>query len=354
MRSCVNLDTALRKDASMPPVKPPLVLFVCKSRGVYCQGTFGLWNSAAFVASSLRTADIDARVTDAVDANCLDRIIVAYRPQAIILEAIWVTPDKLRELTLLHPSVRFVVRVHSKATFLATEGTAMLWLTEFARIPGVVIAGNNEEFVEDLTRVGIPCVFLPNIYTPPYQFKPRPRYDGFLNIGCFGAPRPMKNQLAQAMAAIIFGNQNQERIAFHINTSFSDPGTEGVVKNLRGLFGSTTQHRLVEHGWQEHRGFCQLVATMDLGMQVSLSESFNIVSADFVWQGVPIVASQEIKFVNRFCRSGNDTTQMLRALRNAYYGRYLSLNKLDKLQLATLNHNSLQAWLAALRSARGT
>ena len=33
---------------------------------------------------------------------------------------------------------------------------------------------------------------------------------------------------------------------------------------------------------------------MDIGMQVTLSETFNIVGADFISQGVPIIGSSEI------------------------------------------------------------
>jgi hypothetical protein len=39
---------------------------------------------------------------------------------------------------------------------------------------------------------------------------------------------------------------------------------------------------------------------MDIGLQVSLSETYNIVTADFISQNVPIITSEEIKFVNSF------------------------------------------------------
>lgn len=37
---------------------------------------------------------------------------------------------------------------------------------------------------------------------------------------------------------------------------------------------------------------------MDMGMQVSMSETFNIVAADFVANEIPIVVSEEITFVD--------------------------------------------------------
>jgi len=45
----------------------------------------------------------------------------------------------------------------------------------------------------------------------------------------------------------------------------------------------------------EHNDFIRVVKSMDIGMQVSLSESFNIVAADFVSNGVPLVGSPDIE-----------------------------------------------------------
>ena len=38
---------------------------------------------------------------------------------------------------------------------------------------------------------------------------------------------------------------------------------------------------------------------MDLGMQVSFSETFNIVAADLVTQGVPVIGSKELPWINK-------------------------------------------------------
>ena len=46
--------------------------------------------------------------------------------------------------------------------------------------------------------------------------------------------------------------------------------------------------------------FIYLVSKMDIGLQVSLSETYNIVTADFVNQEVPVITSKEIPFVSSF------------------------------------------------------
>ena len=72
-----------------------------------------------------------------------------------------------------------------------------------------------------------------------------------------------------------------------------------TIKNLRALFVDT-RHELVEHGWLKHKDFVKLVGTMDICLQVSISETYNIVAADVVNQRVPVVTTDEIPFVNYF------------------------------------------------------
>ena len=48
------------------------------------------------------------------------------------------------------------------------------------------------------------------------------------------------------------------------------------------------------HPWLEREDFLALLSTMDISMQVSFTESFNIVSADATALNVPIVVSPEV------------------------------------------------------------
>jgi hypothetical protein len=85
-------------------------------------------------------------------------------------------------------------------------------------------------------------------------------------------------------------------IKFHINADRTEQHGEQVLKNLRALFAGS-KHKLVEHEWMEHTEFLYQVTRMDLGMQVSLTETYNIVAADFVHVGVPIIVSPEIAWM---------------------------------------------------------
>jgi len=321
------------------------ILFICKDRGSYKNGKFGLWNSAKLVINAIKD-EHEAKLVSVVDGNAIDKEVYGYKPDLVVIEAIWVTAEKLDELRKLYPKIEWMIRVHSKASFLANEGVAFQWINKYVKIPNVIVSTNNEEFNKDMVAVGYPVVYLPNIYTIEYALiKSKSKYDNnVINIGCFGALRPMKNQVHQAIAAIRFADSIGKKLKFHINHA-AEGGQENVLKNLRAIFDyQDNKHELVEHEWMAHDEFCQVVSNMDIGMQVSLTESFNIVSADFVFANVPIVVSKEIKFINSIFKCHNDTEEMIRALYIAYYGKAINLHYLNKTLLRKHNVDSIKLW----------
>lgn len=297
------------------------ILFLLKQNynyGSYSYGTCkaGLLTSATLAAESLTEAfGFDTLVKICVDGNSIDKEVHDYKPDYCILEAIWVTPTKLAELVGLHPTVTFVVRIHSKTTFLAMEGVSISWIKQFDKIPNVYVGFNNIETAKDFNEILGSVFYLPNLY--PYINPPRLsavdkvfgqiHCEPEIHIGCFGAIRPMKNQLEQAMAAIIYGDRNNKRVYFHINSSRVEQTGDNVLKNLRALFNETP-HVLAEEPWLERNDFLNLVKKMDIGLQLSLTESFNIVTADFVSQYIPILVSNEISWMPDICKVGNSDT----------------------------------------------
>jgi hypothetical protein len=87
---------------------------------------------------------------------------------------------------------------------------------------------------------------------------------------------------------------------------------------------------------------------MDIGMQVSFSESFNIVTADFVTAGVPIVASDDIEWMPEFLKTSPTSHRgMIKKLNRGYKWRGIS-TWLQKLSLEIYNIKAKLIWLAAL------
>lgn len=327
------------------------LLLICKRRNIgYTYGVpFGLLNSARFVSEALaRYEDVVSKVVDVIDGNSIDREVHLYRPTHVVLEALWVTPAKVEELLKLWPKVKWIVRGHSKAPFIAMEGIAMEWIGEYAKLANKYknfeFSANSIEFNEEVRAVfHTKSVYLPNIYEPPPKVGHRKPKDEYIDVGCFGAIRPLKNQLLQAIAAIQFADQIHKPLKFHINANRTEQRGEQVLKNLQNLF-KFTKHKLVEHKWQHHSTFLRLVRSMDLGLQVSLTESFNIVTADFVSQGVPIVVSPDITWMPRLSMANpNSSRDIVSKMKLAH--RFGLIQTISKLSLARYNYNAIQEWL---------
>lgn len=295
------------------------ILFILK-KGVTSGGSYsapsklssGLQNSARLIHDLMLDEGIRSKVVVVNDNNDIDREVYSFKPDIVVIEALWVVPEKFAVLKKLHPNVQWIVRIHSKVPFLANEGVAMDWIFRCVK-EGVQVAFNHIDTVVEMsdmlalalrepTRDRI--LYLPNYY-PLHRYllpnrKPRVRDGGVINIGCFGAIRPMKNQLSQAIAAVEYAKKHRMQLFFHLTVGRLEQGGQNTYRNLHGLFEQldSNMYQLVEHEWADHNGFLTLIRKMDLGMQMSFTETFNIVAADFVSQNVPVVVSQEIDWVS--------------------------------------------------------
>lgn len=296
------------------------VLFCLKYRevndpehGVYSTSALssGLLNSARMVHESLNElglngAPCESKLVQLIDNNDIDREVHLFKPDVVIIEAIWVVPEKFAVLQALHPTVKWIIRNHSNIPFLAQEGQTLGWISEYVKERNVFVGSNTRASVEDLkilasqqTNCKNKIVYFPNYYMTKLgaSWTPRPETDQ-LHVGCFGAIRPLKNQLEQAVAAIKYGRSVGKHVHFHINSGRTETGGQPIIKNLRALFKDAAGSTLVEHSWMPHAEFVNLIGTMDISLQVSFSETFNIVTADAVQQGVPVVGSQEVMWIS--------------------------------------------------------
>mgnify|MGYP001580135545 CR=1 FL=1 len=350
------------------------VLFVCKKRLNQYGISTGLLNSARFTCNALNKVGIECSVVQVVDANGIDKEVVQYKPTHVIIEAIWIAPLKMKELTNLHKRVLWYVNIHSKIPFLAMEGMAIDWICRYNAISksnsNFKLSANSTETVEDLNgSIDTSFVYLPNIYEPEdYQDddeiisimankhrkdeeeeeerEDRKRKRKTIDIGCFGAIRPLKNQLIQGAAAIIFANDIGRNLNFHVNAGRLEQTGENVLKNLRSMFENNGSNALIEHPWISHREFIGLIRNMDLGTQVSYTETFNIVAADMVYNNIPIVVSEEINWMPKFFMADqNSTDSIVSKMKYAWNISKFGLHRLCKISLNDYNKKSLDRWL---------
>jgi len=338
------------------------LLFICKERNPYTfgqekqlkqEGSYGLINSCKLVGKYLQTQNpkLEYQVITVVDNNGIDKEVHNYKPTHVFIEALWVVPEKFDVLLPKYPHIKWSVRIHSKTPFLANEGIAYEWIARYLDIKkkynNFTLAGNDYEYSTDMNMVYRTNLMdtLPNLYPVNTRFKVSCKWDNkHINIGCFGSLRPMKNQLQQAVAAIMYANATGKILHFHINGNRAEQKGEQVLKNMIALFDKTP-HQLVLHGWYPHQEFVKLVKTMDVGLQVSFSESFNIVAADFVANDIPIVVSDDIRWASN-CYMAKTTVaeDIMKKIDFAYKWRGLNFQYLNKLGLDKYNKEAATFW----------
>ena len=259
----------------------------------------------------LNQHNFDCKLVDVVDANDVDRETFSFKPNVVIIEAYWVPPAKFSELKKLHPKVRWIVRNHSKPSFLSQEGTAFAWSMDYIRL-GIEIACNSQEGANAFKSLAKSArldeglvSYLPNYYPLHEQhdieFRPH-KHRHHLEIGCFGAIRPLKNQVNQALAAIRVADALNLPMNFHMNGERVESGGDPVMKSLIAIFANNPRHTLVFHPWLPHHDFLKIMKKMDVLLQVSYSETFNIVAADAVNENIPVLASSEIDWLDGFIK----------------------------------------------------
>lgn len=305
-----KLFLSLNKNSfKQPSLNKPKILFLCKKRVDSYGISYGLLNSANFVINYLNKIGIAAELITCIDANEIDKYVTQKNPTIVIIEALWVTPEKIYELMNIgrHRNRSWIIRIHSKVSFLANEGIAIKWLMGYSKLSrnfkNFYIAPNTEEITNDLREhFNLNTLYLPNIYEPMTEVNKRiiVKKREEVHMGCFGAIRPMKNQLIQAIAAIKFADRNNLKLYFHMNGNRNEQNGDNIQKNIIHLFRHHPKHTLIQHNWLSHSDFLELIKEMDYGLQVSLNESFNIVCADFVYVGIPIVTS-EIDWMPKLC-----------------------------------------------------
>lgn len=338
------------------------ILFILKKRLSYGSYgiSFGLINSAKFVAKALdQIPGIETKVVEVQDNNGIDKEVSQYKPTHVVIEALWVVPEKFPVLIKLHPTVHWQVRLHSKPAFIANEGIAFDWIGKYIKTGKdtgkLHVSTNSREFSSYLAEIyDTEIGYAPNIYPDVFRGMVSPRHHHHgktINIGCFGALRPLKNHISQALAAIAFAQEHELKLRFHINHDRVEQRGEEVLKNLRSLFRDIPDVELVEHAWRDHKDFLELVGEMDLGMQVSLTETFNIVAADFVSVGVPVLVCKDVEFApTLYLADPGSLTSIQKGLNRLAALDNPLLTYWAKLNLLKSNEQAIKAWEKDLES----
>ena len=302
---------------------------------------------------------IESRLEVVADYNKIDRQCWLYRPTHCIIEAIWVVPQKFVQLQKLHPNVKWIIRVHSEMPFMAGEGMSMDWIADYSGFKNIILAINAPRMLGELrtylqTRnkwtdeeTEKRVIYLPNFYPQEYKTKKFNRNKDTIDISCFGAIRPLKNHLLQAIAAVEFANEIGKKLRFHVNAGRIEMQGGPVIKNLVNVFQQlyNSGHEMINHQWTPREQFLELCASMDIGLQVSFSETFNIVGADLISQGVPLIGTaEEIPWaVQGFCADPTNSKNIVKKLHNTYNWPQLNV-RANQWSLTNYTNKTAKIW----------
>lgn len=309
----------------------------------------GLGVAALNTSKSLRAVGIRADVWPIVDAADLRRRLAGGEVTHVVVSAPWVPSPDLQRLTLDFPEVRFAVSCHSNVGFLQADANGVRRFGEGMEIErgshNFRMAGNSHKFTRWVERTfGVPCSYLPNLYyvdgLVPVN---RPAYrGGLLRIGAFGATRALKNLMSAAGAALTISRDLDVDVELWINSG-RDEGGGGILGAIQEMFAITRHAKVVQAGWQSWHNHRKTVSQMDLLISCSYTESFNMVTADGIAEGVASVVSDAIDWVPPHWQAPADNV-----LDIARVGRYLlcdpNTGREGLRALAAHNDDGLNHW----------
>ncbi len=229
----------------------------------------------------------------------------------IIISAPWIPTALLAELVHKYKHIKFTVVSHSNVGFLAADRYGVKLLRQEIILQKSVdnfqVAGNSKRFAEWATIAwDAPVAFLPNLYNIE-NMQPRVHklHRGHtLKIGCFGAVRPLKNQITAAATALVIAKRLDVPTELWLNSGRSEGGGQWALQAIEQLVGHMPHFKIRHKNWSPWEEFRDFVGTMHLNLQPSYTESFNMVVADSVYKGIPAVVSEAITWAPE-CWKGN-------------------------------------------------
>jgi hypothetical protein len=266
----------------------------------------GLGVTAMNTAKFLRAAGLTSEVWAIVTAQDLRSQLAAAQKDNpathVVVSAPWIATMDLAALSAEFPETQFCVNCHSNLGFLQADPNAMRLVREGSDLERQTwnfrVAANNERLANWMVQAySVPSTWLPNLYhlDEPCKMARAPFRGGTLRIGAFGATRPLKNFMTAAGAAVQIAAATRSDVELWMSSGRNEGGgtlMDAIRQMIQGL-----QHvKLIESGWQTWPQFRQTVRSMHLLLQPSYTETFNVVTADGIAEGVPSVVSEAIEW----------------------------------------------------------
>ena len=318
----------------------------------------GLGVTALNSAKFLRCAGIRADVWPITSPQDLRAQLAAAQDNdpvtCVVISAPWIPTLELASLAAAFPETRFAVNCHSNLGFLQADPNAMKLVREGAELERQTwnfrVAGNNQRLAKWITDAyGVPSPWLPNLYhLDPAVPAGRALFNGgTLRIGAFGATRPLKNFMTAAGAAVQIAAAMRADVELWMSSGRNE-GAGSLVEAIKQMTHGLPHVKLVESGWQTWPQFRQTVRSMHLLLQPSYTETFNVVTADGIAEGVPSVVSDAIEWAPRNWKARVDDVDHV-AKTGLRLLREKSAARKGLRALRNYNKRALRAWLEFLQ-----
>lgn len=233
-----------------------------------------------------------------------------------VISAPWIAPHDIASILLMRfPKVEFAVNCHSNVGFLQADPSGVRLIRQYIDLEqghlNFQMSANSKKGTLWLRRAHqCPCLYLPNLYYLDYShISKRPLWNGgTLYIGSFGAQRPLKNLMSAAGAAVEIANALKADVQFWMSSGRQEGGGNTVVRAVQEMLAGLHNIKLIEKGWTSWPQFRDAVRQMHLLISVSYTESFNMITADGVAEGVPSVVSDSIDWAPDYWKASVDQT----------------------------------------------
>jgi hypothetical protein len=241
----------------------------------------------------------------------------------VVISAPWMSVYDMEQLLCHFKSIQFAVLSHSNVGFLQADYDGVKLLCEYRKLArkhhNFQVGGNSRKFADWMTAAtGHKALLLPNLYPLPACIREKEFHGGVINIGAFGAVRPYKNFMTAAGAALVIHQRTGRPVRFHMSSG----GEPGDTRAIEQLFECHPGIELIKHPWCYWDKFVRLIGSMDVLLQPSFTESFNMITADGISQGVPSVVSTAINWAPESWKADSDD-----ALSVAETAMFLLLNQ---------------------------
>jgi hypothetical protein len=277
----------------------------------------------------------------------------------VVIQAPWVQTKDMQAMLMRWPDVHFCVLCHSNIGFLQVDPNAIRLMREQSELTlshhNFSVGGNCQRFTDAWVNMyGVPMAWLPNLYDVS-TIKPVgqrvPWVPGStLRIGVFGALRPLKNMVSSVAAAMDLAHQSRADVEIWMSDGRNEGGGTTLPAAIDQLTSGVANVKLMKAGWQTWPAFRQTVGKMNLLLNASYTESFQIVCADGIAEGVASVTSDAVDWApSDWCANADDVTDIASTAR-----RLLSdPHAVDAGQraLKVYTAQGLLAWQAYLRSS---